>query len=213
MAFSRVRIAWTRTMATSAGEQGHVLPRAALLDPFGGLLHAGGLALQTAQEVQLRAAYPGGPYDIHLGDRRRMQREDALHSLPKRYLAHRERRTRPAAVNADDHALEDLYALLVTFADLHVHPDGISGFHVRSSRQLRFLDQFNRAHCSLSCSLRISSSIRRSSSSRAAVFNSSGRRFSVRRRAVSLRHRRTSSWCPESSTSGTLCPANSDGRV
>ena len=44
-----------------------------------------------------------------------MQREDALDALAERHLAHRERGAHAAAVQADDHALEDLDAFLVAF--------------------------------------------------------------------------------------------------
>ena len=55
-----------------------------------------------------------------------MQREDALDALPERHLAHRERRPRAAAAEADDDALEHLHAFLVAFAHPHVHADGVA---------------------------------------------------------------------------------------
>src|SRR5689334_22293265 len=74
-AFSRLLVARTLTIEP--------------LRPLG-LLHARRLALQIAQEVQLGAAHARRPDDFHLGDRRRVQREDALDALAERHLAHRE---------------------------------------------------------------------------------------------------------------------------
>src|SRR5687767_12294669 len=102
MAFSRVRIARTLTMGLSLlTDYNYQLPTpnrrfrflgvlgigsCSLLDPLG-FLHPGGLALQVAQEVQLRAAHAGRTHDVDLGNRRRVQREDALHALAERHLA------------------------------------------------------------------------------------------------------------------------------
>src|SRR5215210_6029487 len=71
--FSSVRIAGTRTMR---------LPVLCL----GAVFHACRLALQIAQIVKLGAPDLGGSHDFHLMNRRRMQREDPLHSLAERHL-------------------------------------------------------------------------------------------------------------------------------
>src|SRR5262249_40888665 len=55
-------------------------------------------------------------------------------------------RARAAAMDADDDAFEDLDALFVALPDLHVHLDGVARLHRRPLRQLRLLDQLNRAH-------------------------------------------------------------------
>src|SRR5690349_5099933 len=86
-------------------------------------LHAGGLAAQVPQEVQLGAAHARRTHQLDLVDHRRMEREDALDALAERHLADREARPDAAAVHADHHALEHLDALLVAFAHLHVHAD------------------------------------------------------------------------------------------
>src|SRR5687768_9548456 len=65
-AFSRLLVARTLTIGASG--------------PLG-LLHARRLALQIAQEVQLGAAHARRPHHFDLGDRRRVQREDALDPL------------------------------------------------------------------------------------------------------------------------------------
>src|SRR5207237_4076224 len=103
-AFSSVRIAGTRTIATP---QRAVLP----LVRARAFLHARRLALQLAQIIQLRAPYLGRAHHLDLLDRRRVQREDPLDSLAERHFPHRERGARAAAVQPDDHALEDLNAL------------------------------------------------------------------------------------------------------
>jgi hypothetical protein len=88
-------------------------------------LHARRLALQLAQEVQLRAADLGGAQDLDLVDDRRVEREDALDALAERDLADREGRARAAPVHADHHAFEHLDALLVAFAHLDVYLHGV----------------------------------------------------------------------------------------
>src|SRR5687768_15699339 len=92
-------------------------------------LHTRRLPLQTSQEVQLGAAHARRPDDVDLGDRRRVQREDALDALTERDLADGEGRAHAAAVEADDDALEDLDALLVALAHLDVHTDGVPRSH------------------------------------------------------------------------------------
>ena len=167
------------------------------------VLHARRLALQIAQVVQLRAPHPRRAHDFDLLNRRRVQREDALDALAERHLADGERRARAAAVQADDDAFEDLDALLVALAHLHVHADGVARLHRRPLGQLRLLDQLNRAHdsprltCQIGIGLRsrhslatISRSISCSSSSSAAPASRSGRRSSVRASASRFRQRR-----------------------
>src|SRR4030095_12114962 len=93
------------------------------------LFHARRLAFQIAEEVQLAPADFGRSYDLELLNGRRMKRENALDALAKRYLAHGKRRASPSTVHADDDAFEDLNALLVALAHLHVHPNGVAGLH------------------------------------------------------------------------------------
>src|SRR6185436_4705847 len=69
-AFSSVRVAGTRVTSS-----------------FSGVLHPRRLALQLAQVVQLGAADLGRSCDLDLGDRRRMQRENALDALAERHFA------------------------------------------------------------------------------------------------------------------------------
>src|SRR6267142_1791513 len=110
------------------------------------LLHARGLALQVAEEVQLRAPDARRPHDVDLGDCRRVQREDALDALSEGHLADRERGACAAAVQTDDDPLENLDAFLVALAHLHVHAHGVARLHPRPIRQLRLLDLFHPGH-------------------------------------------------------------------
>src|SRR4051812_24538457 len=57
---------------------------------LGGVLHPRRLALEIAQVVELGAPDLGRAGDLHFCNRRRMQREDALDSLPERDLPHGE---------------------------------------------------------------------------------------------------------------------------
>src|SRR5262245_41656496 len=166
-AFSSVRMAGTRVIAGQVGRVSRVglvgrkhggsdLPGPPdLSDPpdrssrFGGVFHPRGLALQVAQVVQLRPADFGRSRDFHLLDRRRVERKDALDALSERHLAHRERRARAAAVQADYDAFENLNALLVALAHFHVHANGVARLYRRPFGQLRLLHQLNRAHHSL----------------------------------------------------------------
>src|SRR4051812_44258049 len=135
-AFSSVRVADTRAMY-------------GLARGFVDFLHARRLALQVAQIVKLRATDLRRAHEVDLVNRRRMQREDALHALAERHFADGEGCAGPAAVHADHDAFEDLDALLIALAHLDVHPDGVAGLHGRPLRQLRFFDDFNGSHCML----------------------------------------------------------------
>ena len=152
-----------------------------LLSLSGGLLHPGRLALQVAQEVQLGAADARRPHQVDLGDRRRMQREDALDALAERHLAHRERgaRRRRGAARSRSPRRSGCAPCRLRAPSRARGPCRRTSCRARG-RHLRLFNQFHRGHCSVSCSFRISSSSARSSSSIAAGSSSSGRRSSVR---------------------------------
>src|SRR5882762_4899819 len=132
-AFSSVRMAGTRVIGQDAQERQDGARPALFRRAF---FHARGLALEIAQVVKLRAADFRRSRDLDLLNRRRMQREDAFDTLAERHLAHRERRASAAAVQADDDALEDLDALLVALAHLHVHFHGVARLYRRPFHQL-----------------------------------------------------------------------------
>src|SRR6185312_3148048 len=77
-AFSSVRIAGTRVIEFTNRES-----RIGLLVAPDRVLHPGGLALQIAQVIQLRAAHFRRTRHFDLLDRRRVQREDAFDALPE----------------------------------------------------------------------------------------------------------------------------------
>src|SRR5207237_3539355 len=104
---------------------GELPPAQALLLRRGvlfGALQARRLALQVPQVEKARALHLAARHDFDLIDPRGVDREDALDSHSVRHLAHGESRVEMRALAADDHALEDLDALLVALADLGVHP-------------------------------------------------------------------------------------------
>src|SRR3954469_2252601 len=111
-AFSSVRMAGTRLTSDFRLQTSDFrLHTSQLL--LNHVFHPGSLALQIAEVVELGAPHLRGSRDLDLLNGRRVQREDALHPLAERDFPHGERRAGPAAVQADDHALEDLDALLV----------------------------------------------------------------------------------------------------
>jgi hypothetical protein len=65
-------------------------------------------------------------HDLELGDRRRVERERALHTHAERDLADRERLAEAAARAPDHHALEDLHALPIAFDDAGMDLDGVT---------------------------------------------------------------------------------------
>src|SRR2546430_9162812 len=81
---------------------------------------------EPTQEVELGAAHATLAHQLDLGDRRRVQREDALDPDARRDLAHGERRIDPGTAAGDADALERLQALLVALADPHHHADRVA---------------------------------------------------------------------------------------
>jgi hypothetical protein len=75
-----------------------------------------------------------------------VHREDALHALTERHLAHREGGANAAAAQVDHHAFEDLNPFLVAFLDAHVHAHRVSRLHPRPLDELRLLHHLHRGH-------------------------------------------------------------------
>ena len=147
-----------------------------------------------------------------------MQREDALDALAERHLADGEGRARAAAVHADHHALEHLDALLVAFAHLDVHANGVARLDRRAGRELRRLDGFNGSHHD--CSLLHLASNRFLQQPRVRPDRACGDRPADRagapasaRSASRRRHRSISAWWPTAAPAAPPCPRNSAGRV
>src|SRR5579864_2422116 len=106
------------------GRRGRRSRRSLLVAP---LLDAGRLAAQRAQVVELGAPHLAAPDHLDAAERRRVQREDALDADAARDLPHGEGLASAAAAPADDHALEDLDAFLVTLDDPHVDAHRVAG--------------------------------------------------------------------------------------
>src|SRR5207302_11474672 len=68
---------------------------------------------------------------LDLVDSRRIEREDALHAHAVAHLPHRERGVHVPALAADDDSLENLDSLLVAFADLRMHAQGVADAEFR----------------------------------------------------------------------------------
>src|SRR5437016_13494013 len=91
------------------------------------LFKTGGLALQSAQVVQLGAADAAGSDHVdvihHLG----VHRKNALHSLAEADLPDRDAFAHPRAIAGDEGAFKRLEPFLVAFLNLDVHLNGVAG--------------------------------------------------------------------------------------
>src|SRR3954469_5208446 len=115
-----------RPSAYATGDSGKAAPPRLLRRRLLGALQAGRLSLQLAQVEEASALHPTAGNHLDLVDARREDRENALHSDSVGHLAHGEGAAQVALLLADDHALEDLDALLVALADLRVYPDRVA---------------------------------------------------------------------------------------
>src|SRR6185437_14307566 len=88
---------------------------------------AGRLAGEIAEVIELRAAHAAAAHNYDLGKHRAVHREDALDADTVRNLADGEGLAHPGAATGDADALEGLDALLLTFTDADVHPQGVAG--------------------------------------------------------------------------------------
>src|SRR5207248_454637 len=189
-----------------------------LRDPaFFRALEARGLALQLAQVEEAGALRLAAGDHLDLVDARRIEREDALHAHAVAHLAHGERGVHVPALAADDDSLEDLDSLLVAFADLRMHAQGVTDAEFRHlaadfRRDVALLHQLDRLRTHLRTSL-ITARPKTICRQAFCRVSRSGRRSRVRATACSRRHSAILPWSPESSTSGTFNPRKSGGRV
>src|SRR3954447_14072942 len=114
------------TAESSATRARSAQSRENLFSALAALFDACRFAPEIPEVVELRATDPAMAFHLDLVDRRRIQREHALHSDAAGDLAHGEHLARTAATAGDDDALEDLDALFVAFLDLHVHLDRVA---------------------------------------------------------------------------------------
>src|SRR5262245_28577582 len=92
---------------------------------------AGRLAAASAQIIELGAAHPATAHDLDRLDQRRVHREDALHALAVRDLAHSEVLVDPATGSPDAHALIGLHAGPLAFDHSDVDAERIAGTEIR----------------------------------------------------------------------------------
>src|SRR6185437_14517087 len=136
-----------------------------------------------------------------------MQRERPLDPDPEGLLADGERLPHAGALALDDDALEHLDAVALTLDHLEVHAHGVPGFEPRDFTRLAAFDVGDDAH------------LKRGTGGRGMLATAPGPHKSdppsaaPRRSDDSFRHRATSAWLPERSTSGTAHPRNCSGRV
>jgi len=97
----------------------------------GSLFETGGLADLVAQIVELRAANLSTTHGLDLDDLRRMDGECALHADTEGDLAHGEGLTVARTMTTDDHTLEYLDPLAVTFYDAIVDLDVVANVQAR----------------------------------------------------------------------------------
>jgi hypothetical protein len=204
------------TPATSAGPAPRVLARGratAVPTSLRLVAQLGLLADAVAQVVELRATAMTGALGLDLGDPGRMHGEDALDAHAVRDATHREG-LGGAGRPARSRCRENLHALLVAFADHHVHVDRCPRCRTRGGRP----SGFRRRSCSAASR---SSSLLPSFPAAFAVPStppSAGSRevgppLPRPARACALRHAAISAWLPDRRISGTRIPRNSAGRV
>src|SRR5205823_3463142 len=92
---------------------------------------ARGFSPEIPEVIELRTTDPAMAFYLDAIDRRRIEREHALHPDTTGDLAHGEHLPRSAASARDDETLEHLNAFLVAFLDLHVDLDRVARREVR----------------------------------------------------------------------------------
>src|SRR5690606_18843107 len=109
------------------------------------LLDAGGLASQISQVIELGAPHLAAAHHLDLLDARRIDQERSLDADAVRGdAAHGEVLVHTAGAAADDHALEDLDSLAISFDDLRMHANGVASAELRKKcLQLLLLELLN----------------------------------------------------------------------
>src|ERR1700682_5393241 len=107
------------------------------------------LALASAQIIQFRAARFAFLFHFHLGDARRVQRENALDAFAIGYAANGKSFVQPASFTANDDAGKDLDPFLVALDHASMHTNAVADFEVsRLGLLLLFLDRVDDAFLS-----------------------------------------------------------------
>src|SRR5689334_17653351 len=95
--------------------------------PLGTLAQAGGLSLESAQIVQLRAAHAARADHVNVIHHRSLHGENTLHAVAETDLADRYGLAHPRVVARDHRAFKNLQALFLAFFDLDVHFNSVAG--------------------------------------------------------------------------------------
>src|SRR5579884_135062 len=174
------------------------------------LAQAGSLAFEPAQVIQLGAAHAAGSDKVDVIDHWRVDREDALNALAETDLANGNGLAQAAVLTRDYGAFESLQTLLVALANSDVHADGVAWAEFRYVLTLvRVLNLIEQSILHGGILWEVWPQLGRQN----PYCTRSGRFFAVFSRAACWRQRRISAWLPPRSTSGTLQPRNSAGRV
>ena len=116
------------------------------------VLDLGGLALQTAQVIELRTAHLTTADDLDMINAGRMQRERALYADAVADAANREGFAAGAVAAGDYSAFKRLKTFAVTFNNLYEHAQGVANVEVGPiGTELRLfdgLDDFAHFECS-----------------------------------------------------------------
>jgi len=118
------------------------------------LLDTGALTAALTLKIQLGAAYAANLVQLHRFDIWGEQGECPFHTYTVRDLPHSEGGCLAFALTFDHLTLEALYTLLVTFDDLVVHRDVVTGLEVRKlsfSRQLFVYKSYSSVHKTKIC--------------------------------------------------------------
>ena len=129
-----------------------LLARVSLFGLFGSLsflLDTGTLTASFTLEVDLGAAYPASLIQVDGFDIRREQGESPFHTHAIGDLTYGKSGRLPLTLTLDHIALETLDTLLVSFHNLIVHRNIITGFELRKlsfSRQLLMYKSYSSVH-------------------------------------------------------------------
>ena len=94
------------------------------------LLHAGGLAHPFPQIEKLRPSYFTATFNLHGGNLRTVQHENALDADSLEDTAHGDGLMHSAVTLGNDYALVGLNAFLIAFADSHANADGVANVNI-----------------------------------------------------------------------------------
>src|SRR5215207_605243 len=172
------------------------------------LAHASALAYTAAQVVQLGSPHVAASGDLDALDLGRVQGERALDTDAEGLLADGEGLAHPLALALEDDALEDLRTAARTLDHLEVDADPVAGLKSGHPAELRALEVVDDGAHSEEKPREPREAV-----AAAAYGSEAPPDRSARSRDCCARHARMRAWWPLSSTSGTVQPRHSAGRV